>query len=128
MHGDPQEQEPIVIRVSQAIDQSTSRALRRIGSGPDAPPFVLDDGDFLPLHFTMSYVQSRMKVKAPFALALDYTRRVMTFLLFQPDPLNMEIVGLGGGSLTKFCYHELPHTKLTTIEINREVISMAPLF
>jgi spermidine synthase len=127
MHGDPL-QDPIVIRVGQAVDRSTSEALKRVGSGPDAPPFVLDDGDFLQLHFTMSYVQSRMNLRAPFALSLDYTRKMMAFLLFQPDPLNLEIVGLGGGSLTKFCYRALPHTKLTTIEINGEVISMAPLF
>lgn len=122
------EQEPIVIKTHEPPDQSTAKALKRIGSGPDAPPFVLDDGQFLALHFTMGYLQSRMNLLNPYALSLDYTRRMMAFLLFQPAPLHVELVGLGGGSLTKFCYRGLPHTKLTTIEINSDVISMAPLF
>ncbi|MGQ0699834.1 MAG: hypothetical protein ACT4PZ_16525 [Panacagrimonas sp.] len=53
---------------------------------------------------------------------------MMSFLLFLPNPLRLEIVGLGGGSLTKFCHRQLVHTRLTTIEVNQDVISLAPLF
>jgi spermidine synthase len=117
-----------VIKAEECSGRTAGKALSRIGSAGGTPPFVLDDGQFLDLHFTMGYLQSRMSLLRPYELSLDYTRRMMAFLLFHSDPLHVELVGLGGGSLTKFCYRELPHAQLTTIEINHDVISLAPFF
>jgi spermidine synthase len=102
--------------------------LRSLRNGQYAKPFVLDDGVFLQLHFSMRFTQSRMNLKSPYALTLAYTRKMMSFLLFQPHPLQVVIVGLGGGSLTKYCYRQLPCARITTIEIDQTVIDMAKLF
>lgn len=96
---------------------------------PDAPaPFVVDDGVMRSLHFSPWYVQSEMNLDAPHALQLAYTRQMMAFLLFLPRPRHITIVGLGGGSLTKFCHRELPQARVTTVEIDAGVIDCAPYF
>lgn len=102
--------------------------LKRLRNGLYAKPFVLDDGEYRQLHFGLRFTQSRMSLKAPDTLALAYTRKMMAFLLFQPEPQDVVIVGLGGGSLTKFCYRQLPHTRITTVEIDQGVIELSQLF
>ncbi|MEK6735464.1 MAG: polyamine aminopropyltransferase [Pseudomonadota bacterium] len=77
------------------------------------------------LHLGGSMIQSAMRVSAPNDLELLYTRCMMGFLLFHPTPSHILMIGLGGGSLAKFTYHEMPETCTTVIEINQQVISTA---
>ena len=91
-------------------------------------PFICQDRGEVSLHFAMATVQSRMRVAAPDKLVLDYTRSMMAFLLFAPDPAHIVMVGLGGGSLAKYCHAKLPHTHFTALEISPEVIAMRELF
>jgi len=67
-------------------------------------------------------IQSRMSVARPDELQFEYTRLMMGVLLFQPQPKRILMVGLGGGSLAKFCYKHLPDTHITVVEINPHVI------
>lgn len=97
-------------------------------SGEYAKPFVVDDGDSRRLHFDLRYVQSAMNLKDPEELVFAYTQTMMAFLLFHTNPRHVVIVGLGGGSLTKFCYRRLPRTRVTTIEIDEDVIELVELF
>jgi spermidine synthase len=53
---------------------------------------------------------------------------MMAFLLFQPRPKRIELIGLGGGSLIKFCYYKMPGTQLTAVELNPDVIALRELF
>ena len=87
-------------------------------------PFVRNEGAAKSLHFTLGELQSRMLTRMPWRLELDYTRTMMGFLLFQPAPLHIGMIGLGGGSLAKFCYRQLPASKLTVLEINPYVIAL----
>lgn len=95
-------------------------------------PFVCADADGLSLHFSLHSIQSRMQRKAPDALALDYTRTMMAFLLLQPfaHPARPRLlmVGLGGGSLPKFCHARLPQADITVVEINPHVIALRDAF
>jgi spermidine synthase len=77
------------------------------------------------LHLGSSTVQSSMKLADPVELVLSYTRTMMGFLLFHPAPRHVAMIGLGGGSLAKFIYHRLPGTRVTAIEANPQVISVA---
>ncbi len=98
-------------------------------SGPDdVRPFVYEDGSTVSLHFTIGEVQSRMRRDDPTALDLDYTRMMMGLLLWQPRPKSMLMVGLGGGSLPKYCFRHLPETDLTVVEINPHVIALRDAF
>jgi spermidine synthase len=87
-------------------------------------PFVRDDGTARSLHFTMGELQSRMNLLSPWQLDVDYTRTMMGFLLFKPAPARMAMVGLGGGSLAKFCYRQLPACSISVVEINPHVIAL----
>ncbi|WP_295688236.1 fused MFS/spermidine synthase [uncultured Nevskia sp.] len=91
-------------------------------------PSVVDDGIYRRLYFGPDYIQSEMSVDDPIALQLAYTRRMMAALLFLPRPKHIVIAGLGGGSLTKFCHHHLPRTRITTLEIDARVIALAGEF
>jgi spermidine synthase len=91
-------------------------------------PFVRETLTAKALHFSSSETQSRMKLQDPFALDLEYTRTMMGFLLFQPDPRQIVMVGLGGGSLVKFCYRYLPGASIEVVEINPHVIALRDEF
>lgn len=93
-----------------------------------ARPFVYDDGDELSLRFDNRAVQSSMRKHLPFELVFSYTRLMMGFLLFQPAPRDILIVGLGGGSLSKYCYRHLPDARIVTVEINENIIALRDQF
>lgn len=73
-------------------------------------------------------IQSSMRKSAPLELDLSYTRAMMSFQLFRPDPWDILIVGLGGGSLSKYCFHKFPSTRVTTVEIDERVIALREWF
>ena len=77
------------------------------------------------LHIGSDTVQSSMRIARPNDLEVSYTRSMMAFLLFNPTPANVLMVGLGGGSLAKFIYHQLPQTRTVAIEVNAQVVDIA---
>lgn len=90
----------------------------------DGHPFVVDIDGQRSLQFDGVTIQSQMAIDDPDALALDYTRSMMGFLLFHPAPRHIAMIGLGGGSLVKYCLATLPETIVTAVEINPEVIAL----
>ncbi|MGE5467939.1 MAG: spermidine synthase-like protein [Ignavibacteria bacterium] len=93
-----------------------------------ARPYVVDDGERRYLHFDGRLVQSAMSLAAPNALDVRYTQKMMSFLLFQPKPRRLVLIGLGGGSLVKFCHYRLPATHMTAVENNPDVIALRDAF
>ena len=91
-------------------------------------PFVLDDGNQRSLQFSLRYVQSVMRIRNPIALELAYTQKMMSFLLFQKETQRILVVGLGGGSLPKFCYAHMPLCQITVVEIDPYVIAFRNQF
>lgn len=77
------------------------------------------------LHLGGDMIQSAMKIAAPHELVLLYTQCMMSFLLFNPQPVQIAMIGLGGGSLAKFTYHTMPQTKTVAIENSPQVIDAA---
>ena len=53
---------------------------------------------------------------------------MMGFLLFDPAPENVAMIGLGGGSLAKFCFKHLATSKICVVEINPYVIALRDEF
>ena len=99
----------------------------------DAPaaihrPFVQNAGTRRTLHFTQKEIQSSMSVLNPDALEIEYTRMMMGFVLFKPEPARILMVGLGGGSLPKFCYRYLAGTRIEVVEIDPAVIALRDTF
>jgi spermidine synthase len=115
--------------------------LRRLpgGAGPEelakrawrdelTRPYIFETLFERRMHFTNQATQSAMLLSDPDALISQYTRKMMAFLLFNPDPRHIVMIGLGGGSLAKFCYRHLPRTKITVVEINEDVIALREEF
>jgi spermidine synthase len=86
---------------------------------------VSDERGVRMLHVGGTAIQSAMRLGDPWALALDYTRCMMAFLLFHPEPREALMIGLGGGSLAKFFHRRLKRTRVRVVEYDERVITTA---
>ena len=77
------------------------------------------------LHIDGLAIQSAMRLSNPDALELHYTRAMMAFMLFKPQPEKVLMVGLGGGSIAKFIYRRMAETDITVVEIRPGVVAAA---
>ena len=77
------------------------------------------------LHVGGEAIQSAMRLDDPYALALDYTRCMMAFLLFHPQPCEALMIGLGGGSLPKFFHRHFRKAKIRAVELDARVVAIA---
>ena len=77
------------------------------------------------LHLGGDAIQSSIRLARPDELALDYTRAMMAFLLFQPLPREVLMIGLGGGSMARYIHQRMPGTRTTVVEINAKVLAAA---
>jgi spermidine synthase len=77
------------------------------------------------LHVGGEAIQSSMRLEDPYALALDYTRCMMAFLLFHPEPREALMIGLGGGSLAKFFFRRLKKTRVKVVELDDRIVAAA---
>jgi spermidine synthase len=91
-------------------------------------PVVADELGFLALHLNDGNFQSLMRKSRPYRLELGYTRTMMGFLLFNSKPQHIAMIGLGGGSMPKYCYRHLRDTRITVVEINPGVIALREHF
>ena len=93
-----------------------------------APPLVRTHKGRRTLAFESGDVQSEMLLARPYALTLQYTRAMMCFALFVPRPRHILMVGLGGGSLAKFCHRHFPDCRITVVELRADVIALREQF
>lgn len=69
-----------------------------------------------------------MLLDDPDCLTLSYSRSMMAFDLFKPSPQKIAMIGLGGGSIAKWCYRHHPNAQFTVAEINPHVIALRDRF
>jgi spermidine synthase len=91
-------------------------------------PFVYEADGKRALYFSISAIQSRLDLGQPNRLDLEYTRLMMGFLLLRPQPTHIAMIGLGGGSMARFCHHNLPGAHILVVESNPYVISLREQF
>lgn len=91
-------------------------------------PFVCSEAGFVTLLLDDGNMQSLMRKSKPHRLELGYTRAMMGFLLFNPQPRHIVAIGLGGGSIPKHCYRHLCKTRITAVEVNPDVIALRDRF
>ncbi len=116
------------VRLLEAPDRCAATLAAQLVDGSYPKPFLLDQDGYRYLHFSLRFQQTGMRIAAPHALELAYTQGMMAFLLFNPRPRALLLVGLGGGSLIKFCHRHLPATDLTALEIDPTVIGFRDAF
>jgi spermidine synthase len=120
--------EPGTLRVLEPTEGFSAEQLDRLRVGSTDRPFIIDYGGVRNLFFTLDSIQSAMRLDDPNALITPYTRKMMAFLLFRPTPRDVLMIGLGGGSLAKFCYRHLPRARISVIEMNTDVIALRDEF
>ncbi len=121
--------QPGKVRVVQAWEGvSRDEVVKRAWRDELTRPYIFETLFERRMHFTNQATQSAMLFSDPDALISQYTRKMMAFLLFNPNPRHIVMIGLGGGSLAKFCYRHLPQTKITVVEINEDVIALREEF
>jgi spermidine synthase len=124
----PYPQANSLLRFLEPPDSCMQSLWSRLFEGTYPKPFIVDSGLRRSLHFNFDGVQSAMDLLDPDRLTLAYTRRMMAFLLFNGAPKRILLLGLGGGSLAKFCYRRLPEAAVTAIEVNSDVMALREEF
>lgn len=124
----PFETDPGMIRLLEPPASNAAELTERLRLGTYGRPFVVEYEGLLTLYFTLSLVQSTMQLNRPDQLDLAYTRKMMAFLPFYPRPKGLLLLGMGGGSLAKFCYRHLPRSDITVVEIDQDVIAYRDVF
>jgi spermidine synthase len=77
------------------------------------------------LHFGTEWVQGGMRISKPDWPELEYSQQMMAWMLFIEQPQAITQLGLGTGSLSKFCYRQFPQASITAVELNPAVIAIA---
>ncbi|MCV2367511.1 fused MFS/spermidine synthase [Roseateles oligotrophus] len=117
-----------VARPAPSTDRIGSAQLADLLLQHQGRPFVFDEGNLRFMYFNQRAIQSAMKLDAPNELLCGYTVAMMAFLWVKPAPKRILMVGLGGGSLLKFCRSLLPDSHITVLEIDADVIALRDQF
>ena len=117
-----------IVRLLEPLASDADILRQALLSGKYDKPFLIEHDDLRTLYFSLGLVQSTMRISQPDALDLAHTRKMMAFLPFYPRPKGILLLGLGGGSIAKFCYRHLPRTDLTAVEINPHVVAFRDAF
>ena len=84
-----------------------------------------EDGEIRYLHLGTEWIQGSMFLDRPFDIELEYVQRMFGWLLFFPlievKGAHAMQLGLGAGTITKFCYKKLKMT-CTAVELNPGVL------
>jgi spermidine synthase len=111
------------------VDADRDAIFNGLLDGSYTKPFLIEESGYRTLCFALDgSAQTEMLLKEPDALAAEYTRKMMGFLVFQPQPQDVVLIGLGGGALVKYCYRHLAATRITAVEIDPDVIALRSHF
>jgi spermidine synthase len=79
------------------------------------------------LHLDTPWVQGAMAVRAPNVIVLEYVQRMMAWMLWRPSAEvatgHAVQLGLGAGTITRFCHAVLKMPRVTAVELNPAVIA-----
>ncbi len=90
--------------------------------------YVTKQGDFVTMSFRVrrrDETESVINLRDPGALPLPYTRAMTVAVAFADKLDTMLMIGLGGGTTSRYLKRYLPDLKVTVAELDRGVISMA---
>ena len=111
----------------QLLKEGLSK-LKEKFDGTRGEPYVVESRKFKALYFDSESTQSLMDIQSPIRLVVSYTETMMGFLLFHSNPKSIAMIGLGGGSLAKYCHHHLPDASIVVLENNPKVIALKDQF
>ena len=77
------------------------------------------------LYFGKDKKQTSMFIPEPAVLVLSYAQAMTSSLMFQNNPQNILLLGLGGGSLVQFLHKAYPKCCIDVVELRKCVIKIA---
>ncbi len=86
---------------------------------------VIDTNGERALHFGSHSRQSTMLLKEPKQLNSLYAQAMMGLLLFNDSPKDILMIGLGGGTITKYLLHQFSECQIKVIEYRHSVLKVA---
>ncbi len=86
---------------------------------------VIDTEGERVLHFGTHSRQSSMLLDDPNHLNSTYAQTMMGLLLFNDAPKDILMIGLGGGTLTKYLLHQFDNCHIKVIEYRNSVVKVA---
>ncbi|MEW6037956.1 MAG: hypothetical protein AB1648_06880 [Pseudomonadota bacterium] len=89
---------------------------------------VVDAFGVRTLHFDTPARQSSMCLQEPDRVELPYVRAMLSALLFHPEPSDVLLLGLGGGSLAKVLFQHFPACRIDVVEQRGVVVEAAHRF
>jgi spermidine synthase len=87
-------------------------------------PHVSEQDGIRNMHFGTPAIQGAMRISEPFSLEFEYIQQMMVWTLFTESFAHIVQLGLGAGSLTKFCYRNFQGSLITAIELDPVVIEL----
>ncbi|MDP6391190.1 MAG: fused MFS/spermidine synthase [Alphaproteobacteria bacterium] len=118
----------VVVSPDRAEAGQESRQVVAAVESPYNSIFVFSEGKYLTMGFgyrRVMYMESRINTADPLELPFQYTR-VMTVGLAYPQRVeNILMIGLGGGSTTKYIKHFMPDIDFSVVEVDPKVIKLA---
>jgi spermidine synthase len=85
---------------------------------------ISEDDGVRSLHFGTKWVQGAMRLERPDAIELEYVQQMMIWTLFLHNPGAIAQLGLGAGSLTKFCHRQFPLAAIRAVELDPTVTAI----
>ena len=123
------EETPATSLSTQTIKSLPSGLLEHIESEYNDIFITRDDrNDYVTMSFRRygrGYTESIRNLNNDLSLPVKYTRTMMAGLLYQPDFENLLMIGLGGGSTTKYINHYYPDKQINVVELDQAVIDAA---
>jgi spermidine synthase len=102
---------------------------QRRSQNQEYDPVTLSEGGGIRyLHFGSEWVQGAMRIRRPFDLEIEYTRDMMAWESLVPEPAHIVQLGLGAGSLTKYCWRQYSQARITAVELNPAVVACCRQF
>ena len=86
---------------------------------------IVDESTARTMHFGSRARQTTMLLRDPVALALSYTRYMLSGLLFSSVPCSVLMLGLGGGALVRVVRHHWPRCRIAAVEKRALVVALA---
>lgn len=95
---------------------------------PGLEPATISEHDGVRyLHLGTPWVQGAMRIARPQAIELEYVQRMLAWMLWRPAASlahgHAVQLGLGAGTLTRFCHQRLRMQHTTAVEINPSVVA-----
>ncbi len=86
---------------------------------------VVQDGSMRGLRFDNNHYQSKIDINNRFAGHFGYIDLLFQSFVFQPEPDDVLMLGLGGGSAQSLIHHYQPDLNILTVELDPAVVDVA---